>query len=305
MDTNMTDSSPVDIDDLLLKLFAEDTDTSLKLPKDTIASIMVDLAMFASTNALELAFSEDPTDERSCLNTLCFAIWCYHQMILVRRKIKLRMREKAGSWTLEKYNDTVDYLEFLKDAKHVVSMILASATSRFLATTTGARTLSFIHDELPEEAVDFDNYLIQIADKGACPEDDLKVTARPSTAAFMLLISCSDTAECLDTVSGWEKPDKKDTMWCTYNAMAEYFEKWNASSPLFQEKIMHAVMTSIDIHLSNVPPSNLHMWTTRLMSKWDNIMEGDEDGRTNYGKFDDVSTAMAYYLKDLPGLAMI
>ena len=93
-DSDDSDEADEPIDDeylegVLWKMFSEDVSQGLFFQKAVWETgIFMDLVIQASCRALELAHSKDPADERTCLTTLCFAIWCHTQLVLVKRKIK-------------------------------------------------------------------------------------------------------------------------------------------------------------------------------------------------------------------------
>jgi hypothetical protein len=295
------------LEGVFLKMFSKDVSQVLLFPKAVWETgLFNELIIQASCRALELAHSKDPADERTCLTTLCFAIWCHTQLVLVKRKIKkkiLASDSSAEPWSDKRMRGNVRFLHMAKDAHHVVESILAAATSQFLTTATGTATMMYIRSRMKGEWDAFKEYLGEVKIRNANPDKDFKVRANDTISAFFLFIDCTGRSTCVGEIPDWEMPDMgRQLTNHAYHIMGQYFDEYGATSEEIQEKCEQALMLAL--HMPHVEPASLYTETGELMDTWDAMMAGESiigpSDKLNLVKFRDVWESMVSYAYNVP-----
>ena len=295
------------LEGVLLKMFSEDVNQGLFFRRPVYETgIFMDLIIQASCRAMELAHSKDPADERKCLTTLCFAIWCHIQLVFVKRKIKEKMRATGSSakpWSDKRMKNNVRFLRMVKDAHHVIESILAGATSQFLTTGTGRATMMYIRSRMKGEWDAFKEYLGEMKIRNANPEKGFKVRSNDTISAFFLFIDCTGRSTCVGRVPDWEMPDMgRHLNNQAFHVMDQYFDTYGATSKDMKEKCVQALMVALD--MPRFEPASLYTETGEVMEEWDTMMASetinDTDGHLNYDKFCDVFESMVSYAETVP-----
>jgi hypothetical protein len=295
------------LEGVFLKMFSEDVYQVLLFPKAVWnKGLFNELIIQASCRALELAHSKDPADERTCLTTLCFAIWCHTQLVLVKRKIKKKIiasDSRAIPWSDKRMRGNVRFLRMAKDAHHVIESVLAAATSQFLTTATGTATMMYIRSRMKGEWDAFKEYLGAVKIQNANPDKDFKVRANDTISAFFLFIDCTGRSTCVEEIPNWEMPDMgRQLNNHAYHIMDQYFDEYGATSEEIQEKCVHALMLALD--MPHFEPASLYTETGELMDTWDAMMAGESknglSGHLNLEKFRDVWGSMVSYADTAP-----
>ena len=288
-------------------MFSEDVNQGLLFRRPVYETgLFMDLIIQVSCRAMELAHSKDPADERKCLTTLCFAIWCHTQLVFVKRKIKEKMRATGSSakpWSDERMKNNVRFLRTVKDAHHVIESILAGATSRFLTTGTGRATMMYIRCRMTGEWNAFNEFLGKMKIRNANPDKGFKVRSNDTISAFFLLIDCTGRSKCVDKVPDWEMPDMgRHMINHAYEIMNKYFDDYIVTSDAMKEKCVQAF--TLALNMPRFEPASLYTEAGEIMEEWDTMMASetinDPSANLNYDKFCDVWGSMVLYADNLP-----